>query len=237
MERIRKPLEAMGARLTLTDGHAPLTIHGGPLQRHRLHHARPQRPGQNLRSASPVCKPPGQQPCAKPSAPATTANWPCAPSEPTLTRDLDSVSITGPQPLHAIEAAVPGDISSAAFFLCAAALFPGSSLVLDSLGLNPTRATLLDVLTALGAHIAVLNLEEKHAELVGTVQITAPAEGLGSARSQRRARRAAHRRAARPRRHRALHQRRHPHPRRERAARERIRPHRPGGEESARHGR
>ena len=52
--------------------------------------------------------------------------------------------------------------------------------MLDSLGLNPTRATLLDVLTALGAHIAVLNLEEKHAELVGTVQISAPAEGLGS---------------------------------------------------------
>ena len=54
-------------------------------------------------------------------------------------------------------------------------------LVFDSLGLNPTRATLLDVLTALGAQIAVLNLEEKHAELVGTVQMSAPAEGLGSA--------------------------------------------------------
>ncbi|MGB7546421.1 MAG: 3-phosphoshikimate 1-carboxyvinyltransferase, partial [Terracidiphilus sp.] len=48
------------------------------------------------------------------------------------------------------------------------------------LGLNPTRAALLDVLSALGTRIAVLNLEEKHAELVGTVQVTAPAEGLGS---------------------------------------------------------
>ena len=79
-----------------------------------------------------------------------------------LTRTLNSVSIAGPQTLHAIDAIVPGDISSAAFFLCAAALFPGSALVLDSLGLNPTRATLLDVLTALGAHISVLNLEEKN---------------------------------------------------------------------------
>jgi 3-phosphoshikimate 1-carboxyvinyltransferase len=60
-------------------------------------------------------------------------------------------------------------------------LFPGSSLVLDSLGLNPTRASLLDVLTALGVHIGVLNLEEKNAELVGTVQVSAPAEGLGTA--------------------------------------------------------
>ncbi len=50
----------------------------------------------------------------------------------TLTRTIDSVSITGPQTLHAIDAAVPGDISSAAFFLCAAALFPGSGLILDA---------------------------------------------------------------------------------------------------------
>ncbi|MFP5205923.1 MAG: 3-phosphoshikimate 1-carboxyvinyltransferase, partial [Acidobacteriota bacterium] len=92
----------------------------------------------------------------------------------------DSVSIAGPQRLHAIEAAVPGDLSSAAFFLCAAAIFPGSGLVLDSIGLNPTRASLLDVLTMLGAHISVLNLEEKHAELVGAVQVTGPADGLTS---------------------------------------------------------
>src|SRR5208282_3197150 len=95
-------------------------------------------------------------------------------------RAIDSVSIAGPQTLRGIEATVPGDLSSAAFFLCAAAIFPGSSLVLDGLGLNPTRAALLDVLTILGAHIAVLDLEEKHAELVGTVQITSPSAGLRS---------------------------------------------------------
>jgi len=75
---------------------------------------------------------------------------------------------------------VPGDLSSAAFFLCAAALFPESNLVLDQLGMNPTRATLLDVLTALGAKINVLNLEENQGELIGSVQLTAPAQGLGS---------------------------------------------------------
>ena len=52
--------------------------------------------------------------------------------------------------------------------------------MLDNLGLNPTRAALLDVLSALGAKIKVLHLEEKHAELVGTVQVTSPADGLGS---------------------------------------------------------
>src|ERR1019366_3451630 len=97
-----------------------------------------------------------------------------------LPRTLDSISIIGPQKLHAIKAAVPGDLSSAAFLRCAAALFPGSGLLLDSLWLNPTRAALLNVLTALGPKIAVLHLEEKHAELVGTVQVSAPDEGLGT---------------------------------------------------------
>jgi 3-phosphoshikimate 1-carboxyvinyltransferase len=97
-----------------------------------------------------------------------------------LTRSIDSITISGPQTLQAIEATVPGDISSAAFFLCAAALFPNSGLILDGVGLNPTRATLLDVLTALGARIAVLQLQEANSELVGTVQITTDPEGLRS---------------------------------------------------------
>src|SRR5262249_37962226 len=57
------------------------------------------------------------------------------------------------------------------FFLCAAALFPGSNLVIENLLLNPTRAALLDVLKLLGARISVINLEEHHGELVGTVKI------------------------------------------------------------------
>jgi 3-phosphoshikimate 1-carboxyvinyltransferase len=180
MERIRKPLEAMGARLTLTDGHAPLTIEGGALK--AIDYTTPV-PSAQLKSCILLA---GLQ-----TAGTTTVR------EAVRTRDhselalrafgaqvertLDSVSISGPQKLYAIEAAVPGDISSAAFFLCAAALFPGSSLVLDALGLNPTRAALLDVLTALGAQISVLDLEEKNAELVGTVRITGPDEGLGTA--------------------------------------------------------
>ena len=86
-------------------------------------------------------------------------------------RKLNEVSIRGGQTLHAIEGGVPGDISSAAFFFCAAALFPGSQLVIDSLGLNPTRARLLDFLIQLGVSIKVTHLEELHGELVGTVQV------------------------------------------------------------------
>ncbi len=182
MKRIQTPLEAMGARLTLTEGHAPIRIEGSALQA--------------IDYTTPV--PSAQVKTCILLAGLQTAGT-TAVREAIRTRDhselalrafgadvqrnlvdgINAVSIAGPQTLHAIDAAVPGDISSAAFFLCAAALFPGSQLLLDSLGLNPTRATLLDVLTSLGVHISVLNLEEKHSELVGTVQVAAPAEGLG----------------------------------------------------------
>ncbi len=88
-----------------------------------------------------------------------------------LLRQRNRVTISGGQKLHAIEAAVPGDISSGAFFLCAAALFPESNLVIEDLLLNPTRASVLDVLAALGARISVINLDNRHGELVGTVKI------------------------------------------------------------------
>jgi 3-phosphoshikimate 1-carboxyvinyltransferase len=86
-------------------------------------------------------------------------------------RTRNRVSIAGGQKLTAINAYVPGDISSAAFFMCAAALFPGSNLVIEALGMNPTRAALLDVLTGVGARISVINLEEHYGELVGTIKV------------------------------------------------------------------
>jgi 3-phosphoshikimate 1-carboxyvinyltransferase len=89
-----------------------------------------------------------------------------------LHRERLRVSIAGGQRLKAIEARIPGDVSSAAYFLCAAAMLPGSDLVVDDLLLNPTRAQLLDVLTTMGAQISVLRIEEHHGETVGTVQIT-----------------------------------------------------------------
>ncbi|MGA7257335.1 MAG: 3-phosphoshikimate 1-carboxyvinyltransferase [Terracidiphilus sp.] len=180
MERIRKPLTEMGARIALTDGHAPVIIEGTALE--PIDYTTPV-PSAQVKTCVLLA---GLE-----TAGTTTVREAVRTRDHSelalrafgaeVARSSDSVSIAGPQKLHAIEAAVPGDISSAAFFFCAAALFPGSSLVLDSIGLNPTRAALLDVLTALGVHIAVLNLEEKHAELVGTVQVSAPPDGLRSA--------------------------------------------------------
>jgi 3-phosphoshikimate 1-carboxyvinyltransferase len=80
--------------------------------------------------------------------------------------------IAGGQTLHGIEARIPGDISSAAFFLCAAALFPESQLLIPDLLMNPTRARLLDTMAQLGLGIQVKQLEERHGELVGTIEVT-----------------------------------------------------------------
>ena len=92
----------------------------------------------------------------------------------------NSSSVKGGQALHAIDAQIPGDLSSAAFFLCAAALFPGSHLTLTHLAMNPTRARLLDVLILMGVRISVTELDEHHGELTGTVQVEGGTLGGGT---------------------------------------------------------
>jgi 3-phosphoshikimate 1-carboxyvinyltransferase len=83
----------------------------------------------------------------------------------------NEVSIRGGQRLRGIEARVPGDLSSAAFFLCAAALFPDSQLVIPNLLMSPTRARLLDILMQMGLRISVTQLDEIHGEMVGSLQV------------------------------------------------------------------
>jgi 3-phosphoshikimate 1-carboxyvinyltransferase len=179
MERIRKPLSEMGANITLADGHAPVTIEGASL--HAIDYTTPV-PSAQVKTCLLLAglQTDGTTIVREAIRTRDHSELALRAFGANLTRSIDSITIAGPQKLHAIEAAVPGDISSAAFFLCAAALFPNSGLILDGIGLNPTRASLLDVLTTLGARIAVLQLEEVHSELVGTVQITADESGLRS---------------------------------------------------------
>ena len=180
MERIRAPLSQMGARISLTDGHAPLTIHGQPLVAIAFDTPIPSAQvktavlfaGLQARGITTLSEKIRTRDHGEHALRAFGAH---------LTRTPDGVSITGGQKLHAIEAAVPGDISSAAFYLAAALLFPDSQLTLEHLGMNPTRAALFDVLTGLGGHIQVLDLEEQHGELVGTVSVRGPADGLSGA--------------------------------------------------------
>src|SRR5438105_2270820 len=179
MERIRKPLSQMGARIDLVDGHAPMTVHGGPLK--AIDFTTPI-PSAQVKTAVLFAGLQAEGTTSLSEAVRTRDHSEHALKAfgATLKREGDKLSIVGGQKLKGIEATVPGDISSAAFFLCAALLFADSNLVLDAIGMNPTRAALLDVVAALGAKINVLTVEERHGEMIGTIQVNrAPAAKKG----------------------------------------------------------
>jgi 3-phosphoshikimate 1-carboxyvinyltransferase len=171
MARVIKPLEQMGARISSNEGgRPPLKVTGGNLK--AIDYKMPVASAQ-VKSCVMFA--------------GLFADGETRIEEPIRTRDhseialrafgaevnagKNTVRIHGGQKLKAIEARVPGDISSSAFFLCAAALFPDSQLVVQDLLMNPTRARLLDVLIGMGVGISVKQLEEHHGELVGTVQV------------------------------------------------------------------
>jgi 3-phosphoshikimate 1-carboxyvinyltransferase len=179
MERIRKPLSEMGAQIDLLDGHAPMTIEGGPLR--AIDFTTPI-PSAQVKTAVLFAGLQAEGTTSLSEAIRTRDHSEHALRAfgATLVRKGERLSIAGGQSLRAIEATVPGDISSAAFFLCAALLYPDSNLVLDSLGLNPTRSALLDVITALGGKIRVLAMEELHGELIGSIQVNRAARAPAS---------------------------------------------------------
>lgn len=171
MARVITPLRQMGARISAAAGdRPPLHIHGGHL--HAIDYKMPVASAQvksALLFAGLFAE--GETSVEEPYRTRDHSEQALRAFGTELSRSRNRVSLRGGQKLHAIDAAVPGDISSAAFFLCAAALFPDSNLVIEDLLLNPTRASLLDVLKLLGARISVINLEEHHGELVGTVKV------------------------------------------------------------------
>jgi 3-phosphoshikimate 1-carboxyvinyltransferase len=183
MERIRRPLSQMGAEIHLTGGdgavggHAPITIGGGPL--HAIEFDAPI-PSAQVKTAVLFAglQASGTTSFSESIRTRDHSEQALRAFGATLVRKGETLSIPGGQKLKAIEAMVPGDLSSAAFFLCAALLFPDSNLILDSIGLNPTRAVLLDVITALGGKIKVLTVEEHHGELIGTIQVNTSPAGL-----------------------------------------------------------
>lgn len=186
MERIRGPLSQMGARIELVDGHAPMTIHGGPL--HAIDFTTPI-PSAQVKTAVLFAGLQAEGTTRLTESIRTRDHTEHALKAfgATLTRTAGSepdrpatLAIAGGQKLKAVDATVPGDISSAAFFLCAALLFEDSNLVLDSIGMNPTRASLLDVIAALGGKIKLLTVEERHGELIGSIQVNRAENPAGS---------------------------------------------------------
>ncbi len=66
---------------------------------------------------------------------------------------------------------VPGDLSSAVFFIAAASLLPDSNVLIHNVGLNPTRTAILDLLASMGASIQILGLKSAHGEIVGDLSV------------------------------------------------------------------
>jgi len=171
MGRVMVPLRQMGARMTAAAGDCPpLEIQGGHLR--AIDYSMPVASAQ-VKSAVLFAGllAEGETAVEEPYRTRDHSEQALRAFGVELSRSRNRVTLEGGQKMRAIQGAVPGDISSAAFFLCAAALFPDSNLVIEDLLLNPTRALLLDVLKMMGARISVINLDEHHGELVGTVKI------------------------------------------------------------------
>jgi len=169
MQRIIEPLTAMGAKIESQGGKPPLRITGARLN--GIHYRMPVASAQVktcLLFAGLLAD--GETMIEETIRTRDHGELALRAFGATVDCKGNKLRICGRQRLRGIEARVPGDISSAAFFLCAAALFPESHLTITNLLMNPTRARLLDILTQLGLRIFVTQLQEVHGELVGTVQ-------------------------------------------------------------------
>jgi 3-phosphoshikimate 1-carboxyvinyltransferase len=184
MARVIEPLTAMGARIASNDGRAPLRISGS-----KLRAADYKMPVASAQVKSSVLfaglLAEGQTFVEEPLPTRDHGELALQAFGVAITRTRNRVGIAGGQKLRALEAHIPGDISTAAFFLSAAALFPESGLTVEGLLLNPTRAAVLDMLAEMGARILTLNLEVHNGELVGAVKLEAsPLKGASISGAQ-----------------------------------------------------
>ena len=155
MGRVIEPLTRMGASIAAVNGRPPLTIDGAAL--HAIAHA-PEVPSAQVKSAVLLAglHAEGRTTVIEPSPTRDHTERALHAFGARVVLDGRSVSVDGGQRLRAIDAPIPGDISSAVFWLVLAAGTPGSDLVIDGVGLNPSRAAVLDVLRRAGAEIEIL---------------------------------------------------------------------------------
>jgi 3-phosphoshikimate 1-carboxyvinyltransferase len=162
MRRVIEPLERMGASLSAQDGRAPLKIEG----RRPLRALRYEMPVASAQVKSCVLlaglQAEGRTEVLERGGPTRDhtermLRWFGLELETTHREEggqsLDLFAVEGPAQLAGRDGTVPGDISSAVFFLAAAALLPGSELLIEGVGLNPTRTRVLSTLGRLGADV------------------------------------------------------------------------------------
>ncbi len=168
MRRVMEPLERMGARIEATDGHAPLMVHGAKL--HAIAHL-PTTPSAQVKSAVLLAglHADGVTSVTEPSATRDHTERAVAAFGGRVTVDGLTVSIASGQRFEGRTLMVPGDFSSAAFWLVGAAALPGSRIEIEDVGLNPTRSALLDILRRFGARVEVRVTTTEAGEPRGTV--------------------------------------------------------------------
>jgi 3-phosphoshikimate 1-carboxyvinyltransferase len=170
MRRVMTPLGRMGARIEATDGHPPLTIHGTRL--HAISHE-PETPSAQIKSAVLLAglHADGTTSVIEPAATRDHTERALAAFGGRVDVDGLRVSVSGGQRLQGQQLQVPGDFSSAAFWLVAAAALPGSRIEIEDVGLNPTRTALLGVLRRFGARVDVQVTTSSAGEPRGNVAV------------------------------------------------------------------
>ncbi len=171
MKRVAEPLAQMGARIRTADGGCPpLEIEGGGLKpiRYELPVASAQ-----VKSAVLLAGlfADGETEVIEPIPTRDHTEIALEQLGAEIGRHGRTIAVRGRARLEGKKLYVPGDISSAAFFLVAALLVPESNLVIQNVGLNPTRAAILDALVPMGGHIKVLNVEMLNGELLGDLHV------------------------------------------------------------------
>ncbi|HLW83048.1 MAG TPA: 3-phosphoshikimate 1-carboxyvinyltransferase [Candidatus Acidoferrales bacterium] len=178
MRRVMEPLRQMGAKIEAHNGDfAPLKIHGGAL--HAIEYT-PAIPSAQVKSAVLLGGLFAEGETIVHESVHTRDHTELALREmgAAITHQDGAIRLQGRPKLAARQVAVPGDISAAAFFLAAALIVPDSELIIQGVGLNPTRTAILDFLASMGAPISVVALASRDGELVGDINIQhAPLKG------------------------------------------------------------
>jgi 3-phosphoshikimate 1-carboxyvinyltransferase len=172
MGRIAEPLQRMGAAVETTDGRLPLGIHGRP-----LHGVTYELPVASAQVKSCVLLAglyaDGETTVVEPVPTRDHTELLLAAAGARVTRRPHSVTVHPPERLELGELEVPGDFSSAAPFVVAATLVPGSELHVHGVNLNSRRTGLLDVLDRMGAHVHVYNRRRIGGEPAGDLEVRA----------------------------------------------------------------
>jgi 3-phosphoshikimate 1-carboxyvinyltransferase len=171
MQRVMKPLGQMGARIQAREGQfPPLAIQGGKLR--PIDYTLPV-PSAQVKTcvlfAGLFVE--GQTSVTEPVRSRDHTEIALREFGADLRVERQTITLAGRPTLTGRELVVPADLSSAAFFIVAALLVPGSHLNIRGVGLNPTRSALLDFLVGMGARIRVPNLESQNGELIGDLEV------------------------------------------------------------------